>query len=151
MLAEARLDAPCTLAHNREGSTLQGMLRLREPHGALLLPLQITPGRRIELPVEEDPTLYRALEMVSAFEAARTASCRSRPGDLSPELTAVFIGLYLPDLQAHALRAAQHCSYANLSLESPFCDWEVVRMAWKLAPATSEGSLPQTWHGLVQS
>ena len=105
------------------------MLSFLELHGVLLAPLQITPDRRTEFPVEDDQTLCRAWDLISAFTTASTASLQSRPGDFSPELSAAAIGHYHPDLLAQARAAALHCSFANSSLEYPACNWEIVRMA----------------------
>ena len=146
-LAEARLDAPCTIAHILP-STREGMLSLRGPHGGLLQPLLLTPDRRTEFPVEDDQILCRAWDLTTALTAASTAALPSRPGDLSPEISSAVIGHYHPDLQAHARFAARHCSFANASLEYPTCNWEIVRMAWKLAPAPSERSHSHPWHRL---
>jgi hypothetical protein len=83
-----------------------------------------------------------------AFSSAPTAALPSRPGDLSPELTSAVIGHYHPDLQSRARSAAIHCSVANSSLEHPTCNWEIVRMAWKLAPPLTENTPIHPWHGL---
>jgi len=146
-LAEARLDAPCTIAHILP-STREGMHSLRGPHGGLLQPLLLTPDRRTEFPVEDDQILCRAWDLTMALTAASTAALPSRPGDLSPELSSVVIGHYHPDLQARARSAALHCSYANSSLELPMCNREPVPMAWTRAPRSSRSSSPHQWHGL---
>ena len=99
--------------------------------------------------MDEDQTLCRAWDLVTATSAAASASSPSRPGDLSPELSAAIIAQHHPDLQAQVRAAAFHCSIANESLNSPTCSWEVVRMAWKLAPIVSgEPHDRQAWHGL---
>ena len=146
-LAEARLDAPCTIAHILP-SVREGMLALRGPHGGLLNPLQLTPDRRTEFPVEDDQILCRAWDLTVALTAASTAALPPRPGDLSPELTSAVIGHAYPDLQSRARSAAIHCSYANSSLEQPTCNWEPAPMAWKLAPPPTESSPFHPWHGL---
>ena len=148
-VSEARLDSPCTIAHILS-STHDGLLRLRQPHGATLEPIQVTPGRRTEIPVEDEQTLCRAWHIGSAISTANSAGLPPRPGDLSPELSAFIMGHYQPDLYPRALSAASHCALANSSIESPLCNWEIVRMAWKLAPAPTEDSLPFPWHGLNQ-
>jgi hypothetical protein len=148
-LAEARLGAPCTIAHILPSTSL-GILRLRKPHGALLSPLQLTPDRRTESPAEDDQTLGRAWNLATALSAASTAPLPSRPGELSPELSAAAIGLYHPTLQAQARSAALHCSLADGPLRSPACSWVSVPMAWKLAPSPSEGPHTHLWHGLCR-
>ena len=88
----------------------------------------------MELPEEDDSTLNRAWDMVTALSAASTASSSTRSGDLSPELSAAIIAQQHPELQAQILAAAAHCDLANRSLGSPTCNWEQVRVAWKYAP-----------------
>ena len=145
--AEARLASPCVLAHT--SPTIQAGTRLlREPHGARLSPIQLTSGRRGEVPTEGGFPLSRAWDLVTALSAASSASHLSRPGDLSPELSAAVIAYHHPDLQAQVRAAAFHCSVANGSLHSPTCRWEIVRMAWKHAPNPSDGSHAHVWHGL---
>ena len=146
-LAEARLDAPCTIAHILP-STRGGILSLRGLPSGLLQPLLLTPDRRAEFPIEDDQILCRAWDLTMALTAASAAALPSRPGDLSPELSSAVIGHYHPDLQARARSAALHCSYANSSLELPTCNWEPVPMAWKRAPRSSRSSSPHQWHGL---
>ena len=146
-VAEVRLDSPCTIAHILP-STRAGLLSLREPHGATLIPIQVTPGRRTEIPVEDEQTLCRAWHIISAFSTASTAALTPRPGDLSPELTSVIIDHYHPDLYPRAISAAHHCALANSSLESPTCNWETVRMAWKLAPTPTGNTPSHPWQGL---
>jgi hypothetical protein len=146
-LSEARLDSPCIIAHILP-STREGLLSLREPHGATLEPVQVTPGRRTEIPVEDEQTLCRAWHIISAISTASSAGLPPRPGDLSPELSALIIGHYQPDIYPRALAASRHCALANSSLESPPCNWEIVRMAWKLAPAPTENAPSFPWHGL---
>ena len=116
-VSEVRLDSPCTIAHILP-STREGLLSLREPHGATLAPIQVSPGRRAEIPVEDEQTLCRAWHIISAFSTASTAGLPPRPGDLSPELSSVIIGHYQPDLYPRALAAAHHCALANSSLDS---------------------------------
>ena len=142
------MDAPCTIAHILP-STYKGLRSLREPHGVTLLPVQVTPGRRTAVPVEDEQTLCRAWHLVSALAAAATAGQPARPDELSPELTSVVIGHYHPDLYPRSIAAARHCALANSSLDTPSCNWEIVRMAWELAPAATDNASSHPWHGLT--
>jgi hypothetical protein len=103
----------------------------------MLTPLQLTQGRRTEVPVEEDPTLGRAWGLATALGAASTACSFPQSEELSMELPAAIGALQHPALHAQVLSAAAHDSIAKSSLNSPTCNWELVRMAWKHAPNAS--------------
>ena len=135
--AEALLAPPCVLAHN--SPTIQAGIRLlREPHGALLSPIHLSSGRRIQVPIEGDSPLTRAWDLVIALSAAANASSAPRRDELSLEATsAILIGLN-PELRSQVGSATAHCEQANAPKVAPTCNWEQVRLSWKRSPETLE-------------
>ena len=132
--AEVRLAAPSMIAYSSSG-TDSGIRLLREPHGALLEPIQLTPLRLVELPAEGNAVLSRAWELITALSAASNATRSLKPGEFSVRETSALLSAVHTDLQHQYAAGAQHCCIANISLSEPTCNWLKVDMRAKRTPA----------------
>ena len=132
--AEARLAASSTIAYSSP-SIDSGIRLLREPHGALLDPIQLTPSRLVEIQAEEYGSLSRAWNLITALSAASNASRSREPDELSIRETANLLSAARPDLHHQYMASARHCSIANISLDDPTCNWSQVAMRARRTPA----------------
>ena len=132
--AEVRLAASSMIAYSSP-VTDSGIRLLREPHGALLEPIQLTPRRLVEMPAEDYGVLSRAWELITALSAASNATRSLKPGEYSVRETSALLSAVHPDLQQQYAAGAQHCSIANVSLSEPTCNWPKVDMRVKRTPA----------------
>ena len=88
--AAVRLAAPSMVAYSSP-ATDSGIRLLREPHAARLIPIQLTSGRLVELPLEDVSSLSRAWDLVTALSAAANATRTLQPGELSVTETSVLL------------------------------------------------------------